>query len=59
MDMTTKKDVEEDDDFDDSDLNPCFYDKKLQIFSFVNSFTFDKPISTDDCIVEIFDVKIN
>ena len=35
MDMTTKKDVEEDDDFDDRDLNPCFYDKKLQIFSFV------------------------
>ena len=35
MDITSKKDEEEDDDFGDPDLNPCFYDKKLQIVSFV------------------------
>ena len=33
-DITTKKDVDEDD-FGDPDSNPCFHDKNLQIFSFV------------------------
>ena len=35
VDKNSKKDEEEDDDFGDPDLNPCFQDKKLQIFSFV------------------------
>ena len=35
VDRNSKKDEEEDDDFGDPDLNPCFQDKKLQIFSFV------------------------
>ena len=35
MDITAKKDQEEEDDFGGLDSNPCFHDKNLQIFSFV------------------------